>query len=120
MRKPTGIKKSDRSVVRYAKLHPKAILKQSVRKIAAVFTHGKHLLQSVISEEANFKRHASYYGLAPHNFGDEFTFQGRSYIICGLRCEDSECSIIAKSCDGTKYKFSVKTICEAWGQEIPF
>ena len=120
MRKSTGIKKSDRSVIRYAKLYARAILKQSVGRIAAVFMHGKYLLQPVISEEENFKRHTSYYGLAPHNFGSEFTYQGRSYTICGLRCEDSECPIIAKSSDGTKCKFSINTICEAWEQEIPF
>jgi hypothetical protein len=120
MRKSSRIKKSDRSVLKYIIVHLKATLKLSVKRIAVVLAQGKYLLRSVSGEEKNFKHYASDYGLVPHNFGNEFTYRGRTYTICGLSCEDRECPIIAKSEDGKKHKYAVQTIHDAWKQEIPF
>lgn len=114
------IKKIDRSAVRHAMVHWKATLEPLVKKMAVVLSQIKPLFLSASSEEEDFKRYALDYSLVPQHLGCKFSYQGRSYTVCGLDREDRECPIVVKDEDGKRCQFPVRIIHDAWEREIPF
>jgi hypothetical protein len=56
-------------------------------------------------ECAEFEKHCVWYGLQPEDFNKSFWHRGKKYTICGLKPKNRKLPILAKSEEGTVYKF---------------
>ena len=84
-------------------------------KVAVLDPNGKPITEEINS----FKSNAKLFGFEPADLGKEFTFQGQSYTICGLKPKSRKYPVIAQSGNGKNYKFACRTVLEALGRKVP-
>ena len=84
-------------------------------KVAVLDSNGKPITEEIDS----FRSNAKLFGFEPADLGKEFTFQGQSYTICGLKPKSRKYPVIAQSGDGKNYKFACRTVLGALGREVP-
>jgi hypothetical protein len=84
-------------------------------KVAVLDPNG----QPVTEEMECFKTNAKLFGFEPDDLGKEFSFQGQSYTICGLKPKSRKYPVIARSGNGKNYKFACRAVLEALGREVP-
>jgi hypothetical protein len=75
--------------------------------------------QPITEEIESFKTNAKLFGFEPDDLGKEFSFQGQSYTICGLKPKSRKYPVIAQSAGGKNYKFACRSVLEALGREVP-
>jgi hypothetical protein len=73
----------------------------------------------ITEETDSFRSNAKLFGFEPDDLGKEFTLQGQSYTICGLKPKSRKYPVIARSGDGKNYKFACRTVLGALDREIP-
>ena len=84
-------------------------------RVALLDINGKPITE----EYESFIYNASFFGFESTDLGREFTFQGQTFMICGLKPKSRRYPVLAKSSNGTGYKFDCKTVLEALGRRIP-
>jgi len=84
-------------------------------KVALLDSSGKPITEEIDS----FRSNAKLFGFEPADLGKEFTFQGQSYTICGLKPKSRKYPVIAQSSDGKNYKFACRIVLGALGREVP-
>ncbi len=84
-------------------------------KVAVLDPNGKPITEEIDS----FRSNAKLFGFEPADLGKEFTFQGRSYTICGFKPKSRKYPVIAQSDNGKNYKFACRTVLGALGREVP-
>ena len=64
--------------------------------------------------EADFKRYCRQYGLEPTDYDRRFTFQGKDYIVVGVRPSKRKYPICCQSVeDGRTYGFTAEAVKRA-------
>jgi len=84
-------------------------------KVAVLDSSGKPITEEIDS----FGSNAKLFGFEPADLGKEFTLQGQSYTICGLKPKSRKYPVIAQSENGKNYKFACRTVLRALGREVP-
>jgi len=131
------IRQLDKPTVTYIRKHLEAALKPLAEKLGVAIDLGQCTFQpsnckfqlkvavrdcngQAVTEEAeSFKHSAKLFGLEPADLGKEFSYQGQSYTICGLKAKSRKYPIIGQSGNGKNYKFPCRAVLEALGREVP-
>ena len=70
--------------------------------------------QKLGKDAVAFQQNARYYGLTPEDLFKEFTFQGVTHQIVGLKPQSRKFPILAKNLrDGKTYKMTASSVCTA-------